>query len=57
MHYQYEGLDVKCPNAEEIVYTIRERQYYDHIENAYSYASQLLLKLLIDEKQLMARLR
>ena len=48
---------MKCPNAEEIVYTIRERQYYDHIENAYSYASQLLLKLLIDEKQLMARLR
>ncbi len=48
---------MKCPNAEEIVYTIKERQYYDHIENAYTYASRLLLKLLVDEKQLMGRLR
>ncbi len=51
------GVDVKCPHAEEIVYTIKERQYTEHIENAYSYASQLLLRLLIDDKQLMARLR
>ncbi len=55
--FNLKGVDVKCPHAEEIVYTIKERQYTEHIENAYSYASQLLLRLLIDDKQLMARLR
>lgn len=51
------GRDVRCPFAEELVYTIKERRYYDQIEKAYSYASQLLLTLLIEEKELMARLK
>ena len=51
------GRDVKCPNAEEVVYTLKEKRYYDQIEKAYSYASKLLLDLLIDEKELLARIR
>jgi len=39
------------------MYTIKERQYFEHIEKAYSYASKLLLDLLMQEKNLMARLR
>jgi len=48
--------DVKCPDAQEILYTIKERQYFEHIEKAYNYASQLLLDLLMNEKHLMDRL-
>lgn len=51
------GRDVKYPQAEEIVYTIKERQYVEHIHRAYSYASKVLLDLLMEEKELMARLR
>ncbi|CAL1527204.1 unnamed protein product [Lymnaea stagnalis] len=51
------GRDVKCPFAEELVYTVKERRYYDQIERAYSYASQLLLTLLMEEKELLARLK
>ncbi|XP_059166589.1 gamma-tubulin complex component 2-like isoform X2 [Physella acuta] len=51
------GRDVKCPFAEELVYTVKERRYYDQIERAYSYASRLLLTLLLEEKELMARLK
>jgi gamma-tubulin complex component 2 len=53
----FQGRDVKCPDAQEIIYTNKERQYVEHIEKAYSYASKLLLDLLIEEKELMARLR
>ena len=51
------GRDVKCPFAEEIVYTIKERRYFEQIEKAYNYASKLLLDLLMDEKELIPRLR
>lgn len=51
------GRDVRCPFAEEMVYAIKERQYFDQIEKAYSYASKLVLNLLMDEQQLLARLR
>ncbi|XP_019634942.1 PREDICTED: gamma-tubulin complex component 2-like [Branchiostoma belcheri] len=51
------GRDVKCPAAEEIVYTLKERQYVEQIEKAYNYASRVLLDLLMEEKELMARLR
>ncbi|ELU18812.1 hypothetical protein CAPTEDRAFT_5306 [Capitella teleta] len=51
------GRNVQCPNAEEMIYTIKERDYFEHIERAYTYASQLLLELLIKEKELMSRLR
>jgi len=52
-----QGRDVKCPDAQQIVYTIKERQYFEHIDKAYNYASKLLLDLLMNEKDLMARLR
>ena len=39
------------------MYTIKERQYFEHIERAYNFASKLLLDLLMHEKNLMARLR
>ena len=55
--YEFSGRDVKCPNAEEVVYTLKEKKYYDQIEKAYSYASRLLIDLLIDEKELLARIR
>ena len=53
----FPGRDVKCPQAEEIVYTLKDRQYFEHIERAYNYASKLLLDLLMDEKELVARLK
>lgn len=51
------GRDVQCPCAEEIVYTVKERKYYEQIEKAYEYSSKLLLELLVEEKELMARIR
>jgi len=48
---------VQCPNADEIIYTLHEREYVEKIEKAYSYASKTLLDLLMDERALMARLR
>ena len=48
---------MKCPFASEILYSIKERQYFEQIEKSYSYASQLLLGLLLEDKALMARLR
>ena len=51
------GRDVRCPFAEEMVYTIKERRYFEQIERAYSYASSLVLQLLLDEQQLLQRLR
>lgn len=51
------GRDVQCPSAEEILYTLKERKYYEQIEKAYSYASKLLLNLLMEENELLARLR
>ena len=51
------GRNVQCPDAEEIIYTLREREYVEKIEKAYNYASKFLLDLMMDEKELMARLR
>ncbi|WAR08340.1 GCP2-like protein, partial [Mya arenaria] len=34
-----------------------EKKYFEHIERAYGYSSKLLLNLLMDEKELMARIR
>ncbi|XP_072013299.1 gamma-tubulin complex component 2-like [Amphiura filiformis] len=51
------GKDPKCPHAEEILYTLKERQHVDQIEKAYSYASKLLLDLIMEDRELMARLR
>ncbi|XP_021928970.1 gamma-tubulin complex component 2-like isoform X2 [Zootermopsis nevadensis] len=51
------GKNVKSPQAEEIVYTIKERQYVEAIEKAYRFASKTLLELLMQENDLMGRLR
>lgn len=51
------GRDVPCPVAKEILYTLKERAYVEQIEKAYSYASKLLLDFLMEEKELVARLR
>jgi len=51
------GQNVQCPNADEIIYTLHEREYVEKIEKAYSYASKTLLDLLMDDRALMARLR
>ncbi|PSN40194.1 Gamma-tubulin complex component 2 [Blattella germanica] len=51
------GKNVKSPQAEEIVYTIKERQYVEAIEKAYHFASKTLLELLMQENDLMGRLR
>uniref|UniRef100_A0ABM0N0D7 Gamma-tubulin complex component n=1 Tax=Saccoglossus kowalevskii TaxID=10224 RepID=A0ABM0N0D7_SACKO len=49
--------DPKCPSAEEILYTLKEREYIDVIEKAHSYASKMLVDLLIEERELIGRLR
>lgn len=51
------GQNVQCPNADEIIYTLNEREYVEKIEKAYSYASKTLLDLLMDDRALMDRLR
>jgi Spc97 / Spc98 family. len=51
------GKNVKSPQAEQIVYTLKERQYVDAIEKAYHFASKTLLQLLMQENDLMGRLR
>ena len=48
---------MQCPNADEIIYTLNEREYVEKIEKAYSYASKTLLDLLMDDRALMDRLR
>ncbi|XP_064605100.1 gamma-tubulin complex component 2-like [Liolophura sinensis] len=51
------GRDVKFPSAVEIEYTLKDRKYFDQIEKAFNYASKLLLQLLMEEKQLIARIK
>ncbi|KAG8536188.1 hypothetical protein GDO81_026936 [Engystomops pustulosus] len=51
------GHDVTCPDAKEIIYTLKERAYVEQIEKAHSFASKVLLDFLMEEKQLVAHLR
>nr|CAD7424316.1 unnamed protein product [Timema monikensis] len=51
------GKNIKTPQDEEIVYTIKERQYFESIEKAYLFASKTLLQLLMEENDLMRRLK
>lgn len=51
------GRDVTCPDAKEILYTLKERAYVEQIEKSYYYASKVLLDFLMEEKELVARLR
>ena len=53
----FTGRDVQCPNAEEMVYTVKERLYFEQIETAYNYASYLLLDLMLQKNELISRLR
>jgi len=53
----FTGKNLKYPHAEEIVYTIKERQYVEAIEKAYHFASKTLLNLLMQENDLLGRLR
>lgn len=46
-----------CPVAKEVIYTLKEREYVEQIEKAYSYASKVLLDFLMEEKELVAHLR
>lgn len=50
------GRDVTCPNAKEVIYTLKERAYVEQIEKSYNYASKVLLDFLMKEKELLARL-
>lgn len=51
------GKDVKCPDSTKIVYTLNERLYVETIGKAYNFASKRLLDLLMEEKDMMGRLR
>ncbi|XP_028651429.1 gamma-tubulin complex component 2 [Erpetoichthys calabaricus] len=51
------GCDVTCPDAKEVLYTLKERAYVEQIEKAYNYASKVLLDFLMEEKELVTRLR
>lgn len=51
------GRDVICPDAKEVLYTLKERAYVEQIEKAYYYASKVLLDFLLEEKELVSRLR
>ncbi|XP_051959135.1 gamma-tubulin complex component 2-like isoform X3 [Xyrauchen texanus] len=51
------GRDVTCPEAKEVLYTLKERAYVEQIEKAYYYASKVLLDFLMEEKELVSRLR
>ncbi|XP_077999830.1 gamma-tubulin complex component 2-like [Glandiceps talaboti] len=51
------GRDPKCPSAEEILYTLKDRQYVEVIEKAHSYSSKMLVDLLMEERELLGRLR
>ncbi|XP_016336614.1 gamma-tubulin complex component 2-like [Sinocyclocheilus anshuiensis] len=51
------GRDVTCPDAKEVLYTLKERAYVEQIEKAYYYASKVLLDFLMEEKELVSRLR
>lgn len=51
------GRDVTCPDAKEVLYTLKERAYVEQIEKSYYYASKVLLNFLMEEKELVLRLR
>lgn len=50
------GLELSYPHAEELIYSLNERHYTDHIERAYSYASRKLMDLLIKEQDVIGRI-
>ena len=51
------GHKVVCPDAQKLKYTFHEREYVEAIEHACSFSSQALLSLLVEDHQLLERLR
>lgn len=51
------GYDIKFPTTERMVYSSEQHQYIEQTEKAYNYASKMLLKMLMDDCDLMGRLR
>lgn len=51
------GVNIKSPYIEELAYTNRKRVYNNILENAYKFASNLLLELLMGEQDLVNRLQ
>ena len=45
------------PNTKELLFSIKEDNYRDVIDNAYDYANKLLLDLLLQEFKLIQRLK
>ena len=45
------------PNTKEILFSVKEDNYKDTIENAYDFANKLLLDLLLQEFKLIQRLK
>jgi gamma-tubulin complex component 2 len=48
---------LKFPNVDEIVFTTKEENYKIIVDNAYNYASKVLLDMLLKDHKLMDRLR
>ncbi|KAB7505275.1 Gamma-tubulin complex component 2 [Armadillidium nasatum] len=48
---------VVCPEQEEIIYSVRNKNYIEIIEKTYGFASKRLLQLLLKEKDLLGHLR
>ncbi|XP_037070798.1 LOW QUALITY PROTEIN: gamma-tubulin complex component 2-like [Pollicipes pollicipes] len=48
---------LRCPVAPSLVYSPREKHYVNAIDCAYAYSSKTLLRLLMEDKDLMGRLR
>ena len=45
------------PHAEDVQYSLMERDYVDKISSAYDFASRSLLNLIVTELKLVDRLR
>lgn len=52
---QFKKLTV--PGAKEIIFSIKEENYKEIIDNAYDYSNRLLLDLLLHEYKLLQRLK
>ena len=51
------GMKVKPPLVDQLVYTLDGSGYKEAIEKAYSYASETLLHVLMQDYDLLGRLR
>ena len=51
------GMKVKPPRIDDLVYTLDGSGYKEAIEKAYSYASETLLHVLMQDYDLLGRLK